>query len=144
MRPRAYSCAALTYGSLDIADFIFTFVLSPPLLAPSYRRRAPAGRFSRVFLRRAWPCVAFNAARECVSPFVRLGFDVSRISADSWELRRRRVSNRRRDRFHNRAAAAASDVGRRPAVRKKIPRAISASKFRAVPRGLSARRRLFD
>lgn len=51
---------------------------------------------------------------------MRLGFDVSRISVDSWELRRRRrVSNRRRDRFHNCARGFMADVGRRPAIRNE-------------------------
>lgn len=50
----------------------------------------------------AWPLAGTTQRR--VSPFVRLGFDVSRILVDSWERCRRRcrrVSNRRRDRFHN-------------------------------------------
>jgi hypothetical protein len=94
----------------------------------------PPPCFSRIFLRCAWSCVAFNCAARCgarVSPFVR-DFDVSRILVDSWERRRRRISNRRRNRFHNCAVALwRTGEGDRRYGTKKF-RVIWISKFRKV------------
>lgn len=121
---RVLQAAAATAGS-DIAD---SRTAGPiPRRPVSCPRHVPEIISHR---RCTWSCVAFSrrgVARRGtalrVSPFVRLGFDVSRVLADSPGNARSVVASpiAARDHFHNRAAVMA-DVGRRPAIRNgKVP-----------------------